>query len=328
MLALLATACGDSVDEGAGGTSAGGSGSGASGQGAGGSFDPEQPGVHLFLTLGSVFMMGQSMELALAGFMPTAREDFEPEPAGDEIPLDTCIVVEEQSPTPSCAGDEDCAPEQECLPETDDGGNPIAGTERCVTPRELMDVGPMTVEGFATGPIEFAYNPGQSGAYTAPGSDGTLEPGTLAFDQTYSFHGAGDAGQGLGAFSGEVHLPAALELTAPPLVDLAMPGMVGIEATGGQELSLEWSGGAGGGTLRLNLTGGSEQGGSIDCRVADDGAFAIPAAMVEAAGLADMAMLNMVTLTREGEGTAAGEGLTFHAVGVLQTLVINVQKAP
>lgn len=331
-VAAATAGCGDddSNASGTGGSGANGSGggTGTTGTGASGTFDPDNPGIHFFFTLGAVTMMSQPMELAAAGFMPAAREDFEPEPAPPEIPVDSCVVAEEQPDAPSCAGEQDCAPEQDCLPETDDGGNPIAGTERCVTPRELLDVGPMTVEGFASGPMDLAYNPGQSGAYTAPGSDGTLPAGTLAFDTNYAFHGAGDASVGLGAFSGELYLPAALELTSPPLVELGMPGMFGVEADASQDLALEWSGASGSGALTVNLVGGSEGGASIDCRVTDDGAFAIPAAMVQAAGLADMAFLNMVTIMREGEGTASGDGITYHAVDALQSLVINVKKAP
>jgi hypothetical protein len=325
---LVAVGCGDDGSDSGGGASGAGASGAGGGTGASGSFNPDDPGIHLFFMLGAVTIMSQPMELAAAGFMPAAREDFEPEPAPTEIPIDTCVVAAEQPDTPSCAGEEDCAPEQDCLPETEDDGSPIPGTERCVTSRELMDVGPMTVEGFASGPIEMAYNPGQSGAYTAPGSDGTLPAGTLAFDTTYTFHGAGDGSVGLGAFSGEVHLSGALELTAPPLVELGMPGMFGVQAGESQDLALEWSGASGSGTLSLNLVGGAEGGASIDCRVTDDGAFAIPAAMVQAAGLADMAFLNMVTIMREGEGTASGDGITYHAIDVLQSLVINVQKAP
>ena len=327
--AAIAPACGGEEDGGDPGTTStgGGGSSGTGGSGTGGTagtFDPDNPGIHVSLSLGSVLMMGQSIELAVAGFMPAAREDFEPDDTGDVIPIDTCVVTDEQEPPPGCTSDEQCAPEQDCIPsEKDDNGNPIPGTEECTTPREMMDVGPLTLEGFLTGPIDLTYNSGQSGAYTVPGTDGSLNAGTLAFDTTYTFHGNGDAGQGLGSFSGQIALPPALELTSPPLVELGMPGLFGVEANPSQDLSLEWSGATGDGELRINLTGGA---GSIDCRVADDGTFAIPAAMVEGVELADMALMNLLTLDRPTEGTVNGEGITFHAIDGLQTLLINVAK--
>jgi len=293
-------------------------------------FNPDDPGIHLFLSLGSILMMSQPIEMAIGGFLPTAREDFDEAPEAEQIPLDTCRVWEESTPTPTCEDDADCAPEQQCLPEYDDGGAPIAGTESCVTPRELLDLGPFTVEGFATGPIELTYNAGQSGAYTAPGTDGTLPAGTMAFDTTYTFSGAGNADYDLGPFEGELYVAPAMELTSPPMVELPMGGMFGIEASPTEELALEWTGENADGELLINLTGASisgDTGGTIECRVSDDGEFTIPAEMVEAAQLGDMAFLNMLTIDRRATGTASGEGLTFRAIDAIQTSIINVIKA-
>jgi len=41
-----------------------------------------------------------------------------------------------------------------------------------------------------------AYNPGQNGAYTTPGGDGSIPYAGLAFDTTYTFSGDGDPAQG------------------------------------------------------------------------------------------------------------------------------------
>lgn len=335
-LSLVASGCGDDSDTdgpgtggtggtaGTGGTNTGTS-TGSGGTGAtGGGFDPNNPGIHMFLELGAVLMMGQSIELAVAGFMPAAREDFDPPDPDDAPPIDTCVVADDTPPTPECSGPQDCAPEQQCLPENDQDGNPIPGSEHCVTPRELMDVGPMTLEGMTTGPTQLTYNSEQSGAYTVPGTDGSLQAGTLAFDTTYTFHGDGDAAQGLGAFNGEIYLPPALTLTSPPMVELGMPGVFGIQIDPNQDLVLQWSGSAAGGQLRINLVGA--QGETIDCLATDDGEFTIPAAMVQAAGLGDIAFLNMLTIDRQGEGTVSGDGITYHDIGMLQTLLINVGK--
>ncbi len=58
------------------------------------------------------------------------------------------------------------------------------------------------------------------------------------------------------------------------------------------------------------------------------GSFTIPAAMVQAAQLGDMAFLNMLTLERTGEGTVSGDGLTSSRIGTVLTAVINVAKLP
>jgi len=288
-------------------------------------FDPENPGVNLMLELGSTYMMNQSIELAVGSFMITAREDFDEE-AADTIPLDTCVVLTSEAAVPECTSDTDCAPEQNCLPEYDDSGAAIEGSESCTTPREPLDMGPFTVEGFTTGSVELSYNAGQNGAYTAAGSDGTLTAGTLAYDTTYTFAGDGDPAQGLGPFTGELYMAPEFELTSPPLVAMAMEGMYGIEASTAAELSLAWSGADAGGELTITVAGGQSDGSSVVCRVADDGAFTVPAEMMASSGLGAMAFLNMITFDRRSPGTASGDGLTFVAVEALQTTAINIIK--
>ncbi|MBN2800667.1 MAG: hypothetical protein JXX28_16105 [Deltaproteobacteria bacterium] len=284
-------------------------------------FNPDDPGVHMFLTLGGLEMMGSPMELAVAGFGPAAREDFDQE-APDTTPLDSCVALVQTDPVGECAGPADCAPEQQCVPDYDDDGNPEPGSEHCETPRALMDVGPMTLEGSNAGPLQLTYNAGQDGAYTRPGTDGTLDAGTLAWDTTYNFYGDGDAAQGIGPFSGEVYLPARLQLTAPAMQDVGM-GMQGVKINTAAPLTLTWTGSSAL-PLTIDLSGGSMGGdsGAIHCRVADDGEFTISAELVAAAHLGDMAFFNMLTLERATAGSAEADGLSIAKVDTTETLLI------
>jgi len=61
----------------------------------------------MFVDLGSVYMMNQPIELAVAGFLPTAREDLDEEEQDDSLELDTCRVYDEVAPTPTCQSDVD-----------------------------------------------------------------------------------------------------------------------------------------------------------------------------------------------------------------------------
>ncbi|MFH1463442.1 MAG: hypothetical protein ABIO70_03565 [Pseudomonadota bacterium] len=320
LAALLAAACqGDTDDQRSDDTSSGDTGSEEQPP----VFDPDDPGVYMFLTLGGLEMMGQPMELAVAGFAPAAREDFEADDA-DDTPLDTCVVVSQTTPVGECVTSEDCAPEQECVPDYDDDGNPEPGSEHCETPRDLMDVGPLTLEGANTGTLTLTYNSGQSGAYTVAGTDGTVNAGTLAYDTTYTFSGDGDPAKGLEGFSGEVYMPSQLVLTAPAMGDVGW-GMEGITASTTADLALAWTGSSDG-VVNVDLAGASFDGssGAIHCVVEDDGAFTIPAAMVAEANLGELAMLNMLTLERATEGRAAGGGLSITAVDTTQTLLVFV----
>ena len=286
-------------------------------------FDPDDPGIYMFLTLGGIEMMGQPMELALGGFYPAAREDFEVNEA-DETPLDTCEVVSQATPVGECVTDEDCAPEQSCVQDYDDEGNPEPGSEHCETPRDLIDVGSMTLEGANSGALTMSYNMGQSGAYTVAGTDGTVNAGTLAYDVTYTFNGDGDSAQGLGALTGELYMPAKLALSSPAMGDVGM-GMEGITVTAGSDLTLTWTGSSDG-VLKVDLAGASFSGesGAIHCVLEDDGEHTIPADMVAQAQLGELALLNMLTLERATQGSAQAEGLSIAAVDTTQTLLLFV----
>ncbi len=290
-------------------------------------FNPDDPGIHMFLDMGALLMMGDPMELCAGGFMPAAREDFDSPEDGEEIPLNTCVVVTQgDGPGPECTTDADCYPEQVCEPRYDNDEQPIPDSEHCVTPRDLMDVGPLTITGFNGGPQTLQYNPGQQGAYTtADPGDGQLPPGTIAYDTTYTIEGGGDPAQGLGPFEGEIRVGPQLQLTSPPMTDV-MGGMPGIQVNPNQDLVLEWTGEDQDGELRITLSGASMMGddGSIECRVTDDGKFTIPQEKVAAANLGDMAFLNMLNIERLGTGFVAGEGMTHHEIGMIQGLMLNV----
>ncbi|HEY3357255.1 MAG TPA: hypothetical protein VGQ83_28655 [Polyangia bacterium] len=289
-----------------------------------GGWGPPPTGYHVFFDLGTAMMMSQVTAFGIAGFWPTAREDLLPEdpPAGE---LDTCAIAAPAKGA-QCAGPEDCAPEQQCLPEKSSSGQPIAGTETCVTARALMDVGPFTMDGFTGGPQTFAYNAGQHGAYTtaSPG-DGSLDPSLLAFDADYTFTGPGDPAQGIGAFQGQLHVPVDLQLTAPALVQLPI-GFPGLEVDTTQDLTLQWTGTSADEEVTITLTGGPPNGKSILCRARDDGELTIPADMLQQANLAAMAFFNTLTFERRRSGTGSGEGITFVRVGVTQMIMYNVRK--
>lgn len=287
-------------------------------------FNESSPGFHLFVDLGVAVLMGQNVGFAVAGFMPTAREDYCNEPPGLELALDTCTTEGSVKLLPQCQTKADCAPEQDCQPETDNNGSPIPGTEQCVTARQLINVGPFTMQGFATGPQTFQYNAGQSGAYTIT-SDGQIPPEWLAWDADYTFSGAGDASKGIGPFQGSVHVPPQLVLTAPPQVPLPMGGMPGLEVNPMQDLELRWQGGTGQSELVLNLSGGMS-GKTASCRVKNDGSFTVPSAVLQQIQLGDIAFLNMMEMTTEVAGQASGTGLTRTRVTVTQALTINLIK--
>jgi hypothetical protein len=279
------------------------------------------------LYIGVTLMMGQPVTLAAGSFMITGREDLEAAPVSPSIPLETCQPTEVVY-TPACAGPQDCAPEQQCLPRTDNNNAPIPNSERCVTPRSPLDVGPFTITGFASGPKTLTYNAGQSGGYTTPGGDGTIPYEDLAFGVTYTFEGAGDAAQRLGSFTGELRFSPELALTQPPLTQLPI-GFAGVQVSVSQDLVLAWSGSNPGAEMTISLTGATmNESHTISCRTVDSGSFTIPAAMVQAAQLGDMAFLNLLTIERNDAGFATGEGLTSHDITGIQTAIINVAKLP
>ena len=285
-------------------------------------------GYHFFFDIGTALLMGQTVAFGVGGFWPTAREDFS-RPREADIPLGTC-VTDPAPPPAECATKDDCAPEQNCVADTNNNGQPIAGTEHCETSRTLMDIGPFSVDGFASGPLEFAYNSGQSGAYTTanPG-DGSIPPEDINYDTTYTISGAGDTAQGIGAFSGAVRVPPALTLTSPPVGTVGSMALPGIHVSVSQDLVLEWTGNDPTLEIKVTMTGGNQQTGkSIVCRLMDTGTLTIPQAQVAEAGFGTMVIANMLEFRRVVAGTASGDGFTFTRVTTTQALTYNVAKDP
>ncbi len=299
-----------------------------SGGAVAGVFDPGTPGVRVSFTIGTALMLGQSVSLAAGGFVATGREDLDPLPGAPEVPFETCEETV-QVHTSTCVDAQDCAPEQQCVPETNRDGEAIPDSLHCATPKTAMDVGPFTVDGFSSGPTTMLYNASQSGGYTTEGGDGTIDSAEIVFDTTYTFHGAGDPSQGLGAFSGELHLSSEILLTQPAITTVSM-GIQGVEVDESEDLVLAWDGADPGAEMTISLSGatmGSENH-VVTCRTHDSGSFTIPAAMVQAAQLGDMAFINTLTFERKEAGTVSGDGVTSHDVGTVQSAIFNVARVP
>jgi hypothetical protein len=293
-------------------------------------FDEGNPGINFDFSVGTTVMMGTEVGLAVGSFMKTGREDYCKPAKGLDIAVGTCTTMAAPGVIPQCANDSECAPEQKCLADTNQNGQPISGTENCKTPRSPLDVGPFTLSGFAKGPKTFDYNAQQKGAYTSTDSqDGQIPPVEFGYDVDYTFGGTLDGDAGLGAIGGMFHLPAKIAWSSPPLVDLpGMPGVTGIEATEGQDLVLQWTGGAPDGVIKLTMTGGPKLGGAtITCKTANNGTFTIPGALITAVKLGPNAFVNMLQIEFASAGaTVTGPGITRSRVGILQTLLLNVIK--
>ncbi len=239
-------------------------------------FDPDNPGIRVSLSIGRTLMLGQAVAVAAGSFTKTGREDLFADATDDAIPFESC-VEQAQAHTPSCSVDTDCAPEQHCVLATNARGEDIADSEHCETPKTPFDVGPMTVTGFVSGPLTLSYNAEQNGGYTSEGGDGTIDPGELNYDTTYNFSGDGDAAQGLGAFSGQIHLAPQLVLTQPDITNIGA-GPQGIEVNDSQDLVLTWDGSDPGAEVKISLSGatlGSENH-VIVCQTHDAGHFDDP----------------------------------------------------
>jgi hypothetical protein len=290
-------------------------------------FNESEPGMSFTFDTGVTALMAQDVGMGAGVFMKAAREDYCKDAKKLELELDTCTDTAAPALLPQCATKADCAAEQDCKPDTKNG-QPIAGTERCVTPRQPLDVGPFTVTGFKTGPKLFQHNPQQSGAYTPPGSDGTISVSEFAFDADYTLEGTLDADAGLGAFSGTYHMPAAFDWVLPALVDLpGMPGIKGIEVEGGKDLVMQWTGGDPQGELSMTMNAANSGGKTITCRVKNDGSFTIPAALVDAAKLGNVAFFNALDIRMESKPTqVTGTGITFSRVSIVQARVLNLIK--
>lgn len=290
---------------------------------ADGGFDPENPGYNIFFQIMTMDVFGQVSGMAFGVFLKTAREDLVVEEE-ELLALDTCVFsAGGETPTPSCASKEDCAPEQECLPETDNNGNPIAGSDRCVTPnRESLDRGPVTIAGFTGGPATFAYEPNDK-VYKKDGTgDGSVPVEILAFDATYELSGEGM--EDLAAFSASVYFPPALKLTAPePHTGSAFPiPAITVDTT--KDLIVTWDGADPDGTIEVSMTGES---GSVVCRATDDGSFTIPADLIGQItfGTGFGAMANNLILDRKYSEKMEGKSVTAGSFDTEQMMMIMVE---
>ena len=291
-------------------------------------FNEENPGYYGSFDIGVMLMMGQRIGIVAAFFQQTAREDYCAEPETSTIPLDTCVLATSEAPTPQCSSNDDCCPEQQCLPRRNDNGSAIPGTEHCQTSRSPIDIGPIEVSGFKDGSVQLKADPSQSNGYV-PAGNGTIDASKFAFDTTYTVKGDGDPAQGVSSFEGQVVLGPELELTSPPIeqVDVVMaPGfpafpLPGLAIDPEGELALAWTGAVENGELEVELSG--MEGGTVKCRLKDDGAFTVPADLVKAAGIAESGP-NMLTISRISSGTLSGDTFTRHEVHARQTLLINV----
>lgn len=294
-------------------------------------YNDKDPGWHLEVILGNIVMMGQAIEMGLGMVYPAAREEFGAA-ARSNIPLDTCVLdlaPEEQEP--ECVTDADCFPEQNCLPEKDDNGSPIPNSERCITQFELMDVGPFTISGFTTGGKTFAYNAGQSGAYTENGQgDGAFQTPSIAFDTTYEIQGEGDAAQGLGPFEASFDAPAQIELTQPQTIIDPNFGMEFLPINQRQPLDLRWNGsGNSDNSFIINVSASALDGssdGSFTCRIADDGEFTIPALKFAEINLSVNTIANFM-IEQNVDGLICGQGISYGKVTFQQLMTVFIQAS-
>jgi len=286
-------------------------------------------GYNVFFQVMTIHVFGQPMAMAFGLVMKTAREDLDPEEE-THLPVDTCEFDsgETETPTPECVSDEECAPEQRCLPDTDNNGNPIAGTESCKTPdRESLDRGPVIITGFVGGPAIFLYEPNDQ-VYKKDGTgDGSIDIALLAFGIDYSL--AGDGQGDLKPFSGEIFMPPSLELTYPELTtggSLPFP-TANIDPT--KDVLIQWAEPNPTGEMDLTLTGES---GSVICRVADDGEFIMPAELVSQItfGTGFNVMANNIILDRKFSSPMAGGSVTagMFATEEMVNVMVNAVVSP
>lgn len=206
-------------------------------------FTPDAAGIKFFFSFDVSLLVGTDIGVAVGGFEPTAREDY-CNPAPTVVPdAGTCTFAVAPATTSQCSSTDmtNCAPEQtECEPDTNAGGAPIPGTYHCVTPRSMLNVGPFTVTGFATGPQVFTYNASQQGGYMSAGG-GTESLADIAFDAGYTIAGDGSVPQGLGPFTGSFQVAPEFKITSPSLVTFPS-GMSGFDIDTTQDFTFTWTG--------------------------------------------------------------------------------------
>ncbi len=282
--------------------------------------------------------------MAAGTVMPTLRENFDPDPT-EYPPMDNCWVKNQACGSdsecnggqqclngtcgypPSCTSSADCSPEQACVAESNDDGSAIENSEHCETPGvEDLDVGPITIDGFASGAKTFTRK--SDGGYVVTGTDGSMSGDDLAFGTTYTLSGQGQPGVCTN-LSASLDVPEKWELTSPPTTT-GQAGFSLIPIIIGQDLPLTWTpGGEPSGPIVLTMTSSSLMGGEsgmLECRFADDGSFTIPGAFFNAIGL-NASNINMITLIREKMVPLCGQEVTVGSFSFqqMQLFGANVQ---
>ncbi len=290
-----------------------------------GGFNPENPGYNIMFQIMTMDIFGQQQSgMAFGVFMKTAREDLIPAEE-TSVPVDTCEFRTAVTNTPTCATKEDCAPEQECVPDTDRDGKPVAGTEHCATPnRASLDMGPVTISGFAAGDQTFAFEPNDK-IYKLNGTgDGSIDLALLAYGVPYTLNGAGK--DDLGAFTGTMNFYQQLQLTAPEKQpgsgSIPLPS-IPVELT--KDTLFTWSGANPGGTIQMTISGKQ---GSVFCNLNDDGEYTVPLSLISQIqwGTGFEAMGNMFLIERKNSGTITGGNVTVGSFTAQQ--MINIMISP
>jgi len=291
-------------------------------------FDPEDPGYTVEFFFVNMAMMGQPTEMISGIVMKTAREDLDEEEVVDTT-LDTCVFGDSMPSEPECATNEDCAPEQECVPDYDDSGNPIENTEHCATPgRESLDVGPVVISGFESGPQTFLFEPNDS-VYKLNGEgDGSVPAGLTTYGIEYTLNAENPTPEDLDPFSGTLNMPPSLELTSHEIVSGGTMGSAIVIDTS-KPLKFEWTDNGGNGYVDITITAAenvNEQV-SVTCRAIDDGEFEVPEGIVSQLvfGTGQFAsMMSMLIMTRHAEGSMSGGSISSGSFFAEQMVMINV----
>ncbi len=273
-------------------------------------------------TIGNVFLLGQAVTLATGYVMKVAREDLVPE--GKEKITGKCEFFNAKpKPPKECDRDKDCAPEQRCLPRTDARGNPISGSDHCVTPnRQPLDVGTIVISGFTSGSQQFKFEPNDK-AYKLNGQgDGKIPPSMMAYDTDYTVTGPKSPKvPGLGQFTATGHMPAKLTLTSPKLQQGGMMPSIPIDPKG--DLAIKWTASNKNLLVSINVTGKT---GYIACRVADTGSLTIPKDLISKMTFATgmMAMQNTLEIIRHIKTPFSGDGVKAGTLDLEQRIVVTM----
>jgi len=283
----------------------------------------QREGIGCFLTISVIEMMGQKTALAAGGFYPEVNlVPWDPEKGLHGFVPDTCRAL--AAAAAECQTDADCQPPgRVCVIEKDQSGNPDPNSGHCENPTgDPVDIGPVTISGFADGPKTLRYNSSQQGAYTIDGQgDGQVDPALIVFDRDYEISGEGSSAYNLGAFSGRLHLPPQLALLEPPAQTNQM-GMPEIVLDTKSDTVFRWMGSSNG-YVRLTINGKDS---GIECLARDDGEFTVTAADMAGLVLNQFSFFNILTIERNSYGSLSGPGLVNPQVSSMMNVMVNVKS--